>query len=70
MSLESQIEIVIAICILHNFIHLHERGIHISARPPSTNQRPVVGLLDQNAKNGIKNIRNQIATAIWEGCPT
>ena len=70
MSLDSQIEIVITLCTLHNFMHLHERGVHISPRLPSTNWTPLVGLFDQEAKKVMKIIRNQIATAIWDGFPT
>jgi len=70
MRLESQIEIVIATCTLHNFMRLHERGINISTRPPSTNRPTFVELFDQDAKKVMKIIRNQIATAIWNGSLT
>ena len=67
MSLESQIEIVIVVCTLHNFMRLHDREIYIFSRPPSTNPTPFVGLFDQDAKKAIKIIRDQIVTAIWGG---
>ena len=65
MSLESQIEIVIAACTLHNFIRLHEKGMQISPRSFSADPTPAVNLFDQDGKNAMKEIRNQIANEIW-----
>jgi len=70
MGLESQIEIVIIVCTLDNFICLQERGIQMSPNPLCTDQRPFVALFDQDAKDAMKEIRNQMATAMWERCPT
>ena len=64
MSLESQIEIVIAACTLHNFIRLHEKGMQISPRSLYAAPTPAVNLFDQDAKNAMKEIRNQIAHEI------
>ena len=60
MSLESQIEIVIAVYTLHNLVRLHEKG----PRPLCADQRPFVSLFDQDAKHAMKEIRNQIADEI------
>lgn len=65
MSLDSQIAIVIAVCTLHNFVRLHEKGMQISPRPLCSDPTPAVKLFDQDAKNVMKEIRNQIANDIW-----
>ena len=65
VSLESQIEIVIAACALHNFVRLHEKGMQISPRPSCADPRPPVNLFDHDAKNAMKEIRNQRANEIW-----
>jgi len=68
MSLNSQIEIVVAVCTLHSFMQLHEQGIDISPRPPNTNRAPYVGLFDTELKRAMNNFLHQIATAIAESC--
>jgi len=68
MSLNSQIEIVIAVCTLHNFMRLHQKGIDISPRPTNTNPTPYVGLFDNVSKKAMNIFRNKLATAIAESC--
>jgi len=54
VSLESQIEIVIAACALHNFVRMHDKGMQISPRPLCADSRPPVNLFNQDAKNAMK----------------
>ena len=66
MNLNSQLEIVIAVCTVHNFMRLHESGIPITRRPPSSNCTTYVGLFDNKSKKAMDNFRNQLALEIAE----
>ena len=66
MNLNSQIEIVIAVRTIHNVIRLHESGIPISPRPPSSNRIAYVGLFDNKSKKAMDNFRNQLALEMAE----
>uniref|UniRef100_A0A7C9ADL7 DDE Tnp4 domain-containing protein n=1 Tax=Opuntia streptacantha TaxID=393608 RepID=A0A7C9ADL7_OPUST len=66
MNLNSQLEIVIAVCTVHNFMRLHESGIPMTPRPPSSNRTAYVDLFDKKSKKAMDNFRNQLALEIAE----
>ena len=70
VTLQKQIQIIIAVCTLHNFIRLHRYGIQMSPRPPSTTAQHDDMFLDSNAKQFMNQFRDQLATDMWESAAT
>jgi len=70
VTLQKQIQIIIAVCTVHNFIRLHRHGIQISSRPPSTAAEHDDTFLDSNAKKFMNQFRDQLATDMWESTAT
>jgi len=68
MTLEKQIQMIITVCNLHNFICLYQNGTQISPWLPFTGGGHIDPLLDADAKNFMTQLRTRLANEIWESC--
>lgn len=70
VTLQKQIQIIIAVCTIHNFIRLHRHGVHISPRPLAIAAEHDDKFLDSNAKKFMNQFRDQLANDMCDASAT